>query len=139
MRTMYINLKIMLITKKKFSEIGSQKGNNTEAFKNSLKEVEIFLDSQSVELNFMRNGHQNLSREVIYGRLSQVIDNLETSQSIDSITQSKLGNKLSSIYNQLLQINDIQSIPVRILDYNYLIVDLIKKFFLNVKNSITIW
>jgi hypothetical protein len=62
----------------------------------------------------MRSGNQNLGRDLIYGRIDQVLDRLEASLSIESITQSKLGNKLSSVYNQLLQINDTGSSPVKI-------------------------
>ena len=103
----------------KLSEIGSLKGGDKEEFKNSQTQVEVFLDSLSVELNFMMHGNQNLSREIIYQRLESCIDNLYVSQSIESITQSKLGNKLSAIYHQLIRVNDtssqIVSISIQIL------------------------
>jgi len=90
--------------------MGSLKGGqNQQEFRNSLKEVEIFLESLTVEINFMMHGNQKLSRETIYKRLDHCIDNLKMSLSIESITQSKLGNKLSAIYYQLLRINDTSS------------------------------
>lgn len=90
--------------------MGSLKGGqNQQEFRNSLKEVEIFLESLTVEINFMMHGNQKLSRETIYKRLDNCIDNLKMSLSIESITQSKLGNKLSAIYYQLLRINDTSS------------------------------
>lgn len=52
------------------------------------------------------NGNQNLSREILYERLHQVIFNLESTLNIESITKSKIGNKLSAIYQQLVQIQD---------------------------------
>jgi hypothetical protein len=62
----------------------------------------------------MRSGNQNLGRDLIYNRIDQVLDRLEASLSIESITQSKLGNKLSSVYSQLLQINDTGNFPVNL-------------------------
>jgi hypothetical protein len=61
----------------------------------------------------MRSGNQNLGHDLIYNRIDQVLERLEASLSIESITQSKLGNKLSSVYSQLLQINDTGNFPVK--------------------------
>jgi flagellin-specific chaperone FliS len=90
------------------------KSHDQQEFKNTLLQVEVFLDSLGVELNFMMNGNQNLSREILYQRLQNCIDNLSTSLNIESITQSKLGNKLSAIYHQLIRINDTSSQLVKI-------------------------
>lgn len=46
----------------------------------------------------------------IYTQLAHVVTNIENTLSIESITQSKLGNKLSGLYYQLRKINDSSNV-----------------------------
>jgi len=79
------------------------------SMKNRLMQIEMFLDSLVVELNFIFNKNPNVSTEIIYQKLDDCLDNLYDDLTIDKIVQSKLGNKLSGIYQQLLRINDVKS------------------------------